>query len=654
MTRTRRADGGSRGRGAGLIVAALGAVLAIAPSACAAVSEPEAAGGSGFDYLHIEANEGGSSGGHVAVRFGHETFHFQQEQGGLLRLRRDESIVFDIRYALLGNRPMHAQRIAVAPGTVRQLRDGFALRALVQDAQYARLAALDADVALLALWVERGRAPARAAGVPIRAAGFFDGGAPASGTSSTVRTVRAAIADRYGADFLPRRIAALRAELAAWHPAAVREPAPALSPDRTPPWAETASEVLAARLELLTALEVIAAAPPLAPGALRTASGLPPLDPCERDALAGFARRLRHRLVELAASPRPDGGYSLLLGLARLAALEASLESGELVVVDSFAAASPPALLPAGAGERRAFLEALGSQLRAAVSHARDPLRSGSPLRESDYSALESTVNRWLEIDGGQRGGPLRVDTGARLPDRTATRRDLVAAPLPAATARRELAHARRTAANYRRALAGLYDYDLIARNCVTEVFATVAAALATEAPRTADPARAALGEPLDTAGTLNFIPAMSAAAVARTWPVAGRTTHPSYRQQRLRALAAGGMPAWRLALRESNTLTATTYHPSPYDSIFLFFTDGATPVRPLLGLANLLYGIAAGTVGLATWPADGGRRLRAGFRGAFFSLPELAFLNIRKGSMGWVEAEMLAGGDAGTASVTR
>ena len=26
-----------------------------------------------FDYLYLEANEGGSSGGHVAIRFGHAT-----------------------------------------------------------------------------------------------------------------------------------------------------------------------------------------------------------------------------------------------------------------------------------------------------------------------------------------------------------------------------------------------------------------------------------------------------------------------------------------------------------------------------------------------------------------------------------------------------
>jgi len=43
-----------------------------ASSALATV--PEAS----FDYLYIESNEGGSSGGHTAIRFGSDVYHFQK------------------------------------------------------------------------------------------------------------------------------------------------------------------------------------------------------------------------------------------------------------------------------------------------------------------------------------------------------------------------------------------------------------------------------------------------------------------------------------------------------------------------------------------------------------------------------------------------
>jgi hypothetical protein len=56
------------------------------------------------------------------------------------------------------------------------------------------------------------------------------------------------------------------------------------------------------------------------------------------------------------------------------------------------------------------------------------------------------------------------------------------------------------------------------------------------------------------------------------------------------------------------------------------------------------LVGIGDGALGLFTWPRDDGGRLRAGARGALFSLPELAFVNIRKGSTSWIEPELLGG----------
>jgi len=91
------------------------------------------------------------------------------------------------------------------------------------------------------------------------------------------------------------------------------------------------------------------------------------------------------------------------------------------------------------------------------------------------------------------------------------------------------------------------------------------------------------------------------------------------------------------VALRESNTLTSTVYESNRQDSFFLFFTD-ALPVRPLLGAANLAAGLGASAAGLALLPFDGGYALLSGVKGALFSLPELAFVNLRKGTFDYVE----------------
>ena len=93
---------------------------------------------------------------------------------------------------------------------------------------------------------------------------------------------------------------------------------------------------------------------------------------------------------------------------------------------------------------------------------------------------------------------------------------------------------------------------------------------------------------------------------------------------------------------RESNTLTSAIYRRNPEDSIFVFFTDDAVVVRPLFGVVNLVVGLAASAVGLATLPVDGGATLWAGLKGAIFSLPELFFQNIRKGSFEHIRRDRL------------
>jgi hypothetical protein len=144
------------------------------------------------------------------------------------------------------------------------------------------------------------------------------------------------------------------------------------------------------------------------------------------------------------------------------------------------------------------------------------------------------------------------------------------------------------------------------------------------------------------TRGTLNFIPFLSADAVRREYRVVASERWPSFRERRVAAQEARE-PRWRVRLRESNTLTATAYRPPSSDSAFLFFTDAAWPARPLFGAANLLYATGAGVLGLATWPTDGGRRLSSGAWGIVFSLPELAFINMRKGGTAYVELDELA-----------
>jgi len=111
-----------------------------------------------------------------------------------------------------------------------------------------------------------------------------------------------------------------------------------------------------------------------------------------------------------------------------------------------------------------------------------------------------------------------------------------------------------------------------------------------------------------------------------------------------------------RVYLRESNTLTSSVYRSNPRDSFFVFFTDDLIWPRPIYGAVNLLAGLGQATLGLLQLPFSGPGELVAGAKGAFFSLPELFFVNLRKGSLDYGPSEVArtrlvsAGGRAGRA----
>lgn len=618
-------------------------VLAIAGSAHA--DQPS------FDYLHVEANEGSSSGGHVAIRFGDDVYHFQHHGGGLLRLHREQAAAFLHHYARLENRPVHVRRVALDADALERLRRGFADRFLLEDAQHAQLDALREDVRVLDELAD-GATPV----LQVPGARFFapDGTCASGGTAAMGAT--GDVARRIG-ERRPGLLAERRAETLsalrdlAWTPDDTPRSAPSAELD--PHRLVAAQPSLAARtVELLAAahaLDVLCTGAPLRRDALRDGPGeLLRLGDGERAALAALARDLRERAIALAASRRPDWGSALLLALARLAAVEESLARGRIVVLDAYRT-DAPTLSPDEVRAQSAIVPALLRESGAQLADARRPLARGVAPRELEYSALEAAVNRYLELSHASLGdAPLRLEPGTLVVGGEAP----VPLPWAALPADRDALRSARDVAQgrvaaYRDALRARYGYDLLTRNCVSELFREIARALEPmhvrahgdgapdEAQLDCDGSTIALGGCVDPAERLRFIPFVSAAAVDREYRVVEREELPSYRGAALAQMRTdeGGL---LVALREANVVSSTLYRARDEDSVFLFFTDEQPALRPLLGAANLATGVGATLAGIALLPADGGTLLARGLRGTLFSVPELGFVTIRKGTFAW------------------
>lgn len=321
---------------------------------------------------------------------------------------------------------------------------------------------------------------------------------------------------------------------------------------------------------------------------------------------------------------RPDRARPLLVALARHRAVERSLATGELHLLDPFPP-DAPRLDERAVRKRRAELTAVADLLDRRVQQERRESLDGDAPHEHDLARLEVLATRAREVRrGAEEAGPVRDPGDVRVP-----RRDLdlpVPAPAPPdAAARLDALRERHDA--LRAAREARWHYDLFGRggeNCVTQLGHTVNDAL--------DGRPAALGGRVDPDAWLRFWPHVFFHDVRTKLAVARLESIPAHRL-RLRAALEERDGRWATRLRESNTLTSGVYTPREPDGSFLFFTDDRVLPRPLLGAANLLWATGDGLLGVLTAPFDRGDRLVRAGKGALFSLPELFFVNIRKGT---------------------
>jgi hypothetical protein len=582
--------------------------IAIALAAALAAGTAQAAE---LGFVWVESNVGGASGGHFALRLDDRVYSYHASDDGLLLLERRTREFFDFHYATLENRPLHVASVELSAEAFARVRDGFAGAYLTEQRALARMEDRRENVTLLeALVGER-------SGVSARGAGLLD--VRESGAEEAL-ALRREIEARLGRDFLQRAIDRVEGELGTARLGAVHGDA-ALTRYR---------ERLGERAALV---------------ALRDAAGLDsralvpadpaPLSSAEAAGLSRLRESLTDAVIELLASRRPDRGHALFLGAARHHAVSRSLAESRLVLLDPLVP-DTPALDARELASRRAEFEVVAHHAEKIYRAERMRLHeSGGSAR--GYQRLEEWAARSAEYRAALDGGrALRAAVERRAPER---RRLL--APIAPATPQAELleslAAARARVRDARNVLIQLHGYDLVRRNCATGIIATLNRSLGG-----APAAREALGGALEPGEGLGFVPFVLFDQVRERLAVTRVERVPSYREKRLRAKRDTSTLG---RLRETTTLTSTIYRPRPDDTSFLLFTDDLFWARPAFGLVNLGWALGDGLAGVVTAPLDRGRRLERGLFGALFSLPELTWINVRKGSF---DASTLAPDDAG------
>lgn len=594
-----------------------------------------------FEFLYIDANEGSASGGHAAIRFDDEVFHFQHIESGLLRLHRDDFAAFRFAYGYQENRTIRGHRIEVSDDFFRSLRDAFNRRLLIQNQQLGLMQALQDNLVVTAGLQNPQNRPT----IELKALGYFLGRyrptlsgniASTGNASSQLKQLRERIEAAHGEDFLPNKRQQTWERLQTLVPVLPANIAKPMAEDRFDSGVLGFAQHYRNQLLNLAALDVLKAdIAPRPDSLLKSRRPEFKLNAGQIATLAGFREQLFTDLVRLLHSERPDWGYPLLVGMARLHALDASIASGYLVVLDRSLKSD------AGKPSTNITADALPAALQytqRVFAAANTRLAAPAPLDERGYAQIEQGVTALSKIldlsDRGQAGNLAALTSTPSL----AASAELVGLPLTSEALERYRSTVDERLNNYREQLTSVYGYNLMSRNCVTEIFRvindTLRRQLATlnQGPeRLAEESRRLLGGYIDGGG-LNMIPFAAFDGVGREYRLHSSYRLDSYRETQLQKRYLNA-PAWLVDLQESNLLSSTVYDWNGEDAAFMFFTQDAVWPRPLQGGVNLAIAAGQTIYGLLSWPWDAGHQLQKSLKGIAVSVPELLFFNIRKGS---------------------
>jgi hypothetical protein len=575
--------------------------LALLVTAVLGAAEARAAG---LGFVYVGSNVGMASGGHAALVADETVYHLQNADDGILLLVREGWSAFHLVYAELENRPLEVARLDVAPEVTERVQRAFARLYVEQELELARRESLRDDVNWLEAFAAQRPAP------PLRGAGLL---APeASGDTAALR-LRDSVLSASGCESLTQASDEVERRIS----------------ELTQAGAPTRLESLRDALLLREALRAIDRAYGLDPRALAQlpAAYDDPVSLEERSGLEALSARLAAAVSELVRSARPDRGYALLLAQARYLAAQRSLATNHLTLLDAFADAERSHSVADDAGDpvRTKRLAQAGELLR--MGRAR--VLASARVDEADWNLLEEAASIASRDGRADAGGPLSELGLRKLPARGRA----IDSPRLAGDLAPALVAARARLREQDETLKRRWSYDIVRRNCITELARTTDGAFGSpeEVASALGASASAQGEPF------GFVPLVFFDRVRERLRVERVDSLPSRRETELARVLLES-PGVVTRLRESSVYTSSIYRPRLRDSAFLLFTDDVFWRRPAYGAVNLVYALGYTGYGLVAAPFDRGARAEAGLAGMMWSVPELAFVNVRKGSFDWAD----------------
>ncbi len=598
--------------------------------------------GQSLDFIYIDSSVDEAAGGHAAIRFGQTVFHFQHTDEGFFLLVKDSWDAFRYLYNDLQNRTLAVATLPLTAEAYQIIKNHFLTRYLIQQKRFSVLRHLQKEETFYE-GLQSGKGT-----VSITGLGLF---APDTQNDTEAHRLKEHIEARLGFFFLEDLQQRLEQQLRHCRIHLQPEPINSIAQNPSLPTLSMSSSIRLYfdLLALHEAVAVLAESRPVLPSRyLRVSEDLGRLSEAESMRLEHYRSKILQSLLNLLISPNPANSGTIFLQTARYQALSQSITNKYLSTLDPFSDAPdsvnveslenayisiPQATLANSAStgdsgivdfSKRSYFEQLRMERRADARTSREFFFTSEEDENIAYNQIESSFARLQELElAGKSKGRMRIENGSLLPckshlvEKDASQFPMVANAYQIAKTNREM---------MMKQLLEVYDYNLFEKNCVTELFQTVYSAFTND-----EQAAHELGGYLRPGEYFSFVPFRSFDLMQQYFPISSVDILPSLRKRWIESVRhRQGLLA---LLQESNTLTSTIYNTWEEDTPFLFFTDDAFLMRPFYGVVNLAYAAISSAGGVCTFPVDGGTLLKRSFRGMVFSLPELTFVNIRKGT---------------------
>lgn len=581
-----------------------------------------------FQFLYLEASEGNSSGGHVAVQFGDDVYHYQYENT-LIRLFKHGIKAFRVNYQLQQNRSIHAAGIEVSDSTYEHLNHYFKKQYFEQTQQLKQLQAVQHNQALLRALLH---GKADEAIVPtskdellpqLQGAGLFypEGNLPASikttaecdtkqASNKIIAKLKLQLENQHSKDFLSHKIHTVNEEL--------NQLLPVVITDVSVPH-YSYSEHYSDLLNGLLALQVLQKSTPLMHNACFQVNSR--LDDLAVRQATAFQYDLLRSAKALILSKRPDWGYALFVTLARLIVIEQSIQTGYWTFLNDI----DDKISPVSGQQLALYTQQLQKQRRTDLKRMQQAYfdLASSASYERRYVQLEMAVNRYQQWLNSEQTGSLSYQSEQPLPRKNIPLNFFLSTDVPTEQLKIALIQQQMAAERLIKEDNARNSYHLVTKNCVTALFALINEAVSGQSTQL-------LGGFIDPQQT--FIPFQAYDVVQESYNIISTEDFPAYRRYALTKMYHREVDSWVYA-RESNIFSSSLYNHNPEDAWFVFFTDDTMLFRPVFGAVNILAATSQSLFGTVSWPFDEGKALKSGVRGILASLPELIFFNIRKGS---------------------